>query len=315
MPKRSERAPDQKAQELIKGYRAALENHLETLLPGGDIDNTAEWIGIGRSTLYRWKEGDRAMEAGPPLFVIAALAAYRGLTITDILSEKALPVERTPYETQPKMKALVDALIAVADEHRDEIIRHALWSAERAPKVDDNILHFVPHSEKSKPPRKFPPLDFTVTEKDFKQRDFDFPQPWHYWTNDVPIDDLPAAAAGPRGAANLLNRNGGKVREVFDEINRIVKVDGDSMEEEFFDGDLVRIDTGNRKPLKGEPIAVYCEDLGGSLLGYYKPDGDRVILVKQNKPKHDDVLLPPMGWVLLGPVAEVVSRRVRRARV
>lgn len=38
---------------------------------------------------------------------------------------------------------------------------------------------------------------------------------------------------------------------MFDEINRIVKVDGDSMEEEIFDGDLVRIDTGKRKPLKG----------------------------------------------------------------
>jgi hypothetical protein len=101
---------------------------------------------------------------------------------------------------------------------------------------------------------------FDVPPEKFKKKDFDYPQRWHYWTKGEPIEKR--LAAGLRGIpggrissttkGRLLNpRDVSGPREVFDRLQQIVRIEGRSMENRYFHGDLVRIDTTLRNPEDG----------------------------------------------------------------
>lgn len=163
---------------------------------------------------------------------------------------------------------------------------------------------------------------FPIGRDEFMAKDFDYPQPWHYFAKrrrdeGAPPSALPLAAHSPgveppHGEADVvrfLNPRdaGGDVSEIFDRVHQIVRVVGDSMEMRYFNGDLLRVDTRVRDPRAGQPVAIYSKVMGGSLLGLYERQGDRVILRKENK-RHPDVILPETGWILLGPVVAIVER-------
>jgi hypothetical protein len=156
---------------------------------------------------------------------------------------------------------------------------------------------------------------FDVSPEQFKIKDFDYPQRFHYWTKGEPIETR--MAAGLRGIpggrivddeGRLLNpRDISGPREVFDRLQQIVKVEGRSMETRYFHGDLVRIDTTLRQPENGQVVAVYSDALGGGIIGIIKREDDRVVLKKKN-PAFPAVTLPPTGWMLIGTVVELVKR-------
>lgn len=248
----------------------------------------------------------------PKQDLLRRIAKTLNLEIEELTGRETLR-QVTPYESEPDVRRLVDTLMTRRPADRAEILRFAQWTADRLPAADDNVLDFVPFRPRVEIIEE--EFRFPVAPEDFKQLDFDYPQPWHYWTADVPVDDLPALAAGPQGVPNLLNPRVDDVREVLDRVSQIVRVFGDSMEDRYFDGDLLRVDTRHRNPVNGDPVAVYCDDLGGSLIGFLKREDTRIVLVKKNKPRYSDVVLPPSGWILVGRIVEIVRRVERRERL
>jgi hypothetical protein len=281
--------------------RAAFRRRLRDALRGQKKGIAAEDAEIDPTTLSRWISEESPREPG--LFAIKRLADRLSTNVGQLLGE-------------------VEAPSATAED-REAIGGFVSWASRRfgiaegskrrrSVTTQENVLEFVPFKPKLQIIEE-EEFRFMVKPQDFKQKDFDYPQPWHYWTNDTPIEELPAAAAGPVGVPGLLNPHGANVREVFDRVNQIVRVFGDSMEDRYFDGDLVRVDTRIRTPLDGTPVAVYCDDLGGSLIGFLKRDGDHVLLKKKNRTRYPEpIMLPSNGWILVGPIVELVSRRERR---
>jgi transcriptional regulator with XRE-family HTH domain len=280
-------------------------DYLKGVLPTGWGEQTAlaHRAGITPEALNRVLSG-KTKEPG--FETIAKVARAAGLDLNRVIAETA---------DGAQVSSLVADLLSIRDRRR--LTEFATWMHDRfeIKAEEDNVLEFVPFKQREVRDVEHGEYRFPIPPDQFKQRDFDYPQPWHYWTSDdIQLDEVPGVAAAPRGVPNLLNPRGGDIHEVLDRFNQIVRVVGDSMEDRYFDGDLLRIDTRNRNPLKGEPIAIYCDDLGGSLVGFFKPQGDRVALVKKNK-KYDDVMLPPNGWLLIGPVVELVRRVERRERL
>jgi transcriptional regulator with XRE-family HTH domain len=247
----------------------------------------------------------------PGFETIAKIARAAMLDMNRVIAE-------TADDTPPAVaSSLVADLLTLRDRRR--LTDFATFLLERfsiAP-TQEEVLEFVPFRPREVHDVEEGEYRFPIPPDQFKERDFDYPQPFHFWEREEPIEELPSMAAGPRGVDNphFLNPRGANIREVLDRVNQIIRVIGDSMEDRYFDGDLVRVDTRNRNPKRGDPIAVYCDELGGSLVGFFKPEGDRVCLVKKNRPKYDDVQLPAKGWFLLGPVVELVRRIERRERL
>lgn len=247
---------------------------------------------------------DKRPAKDPSVFTIRDIARRLETTVGALLEERGYEITEADRHRAREAAVFLIEKFALTDG--------GISAAPVTTLSEDNVLEFVPFKPKLQIIEE-EEFHFPVSPDKFKEKDFDYPQPWHYWTNDTPIDELPALAAGPVGVPGLLNPHGANVREVFDRVNQIVRVFGNSMEDRYFDGDLVRVDTRLRNPVDGTPVAVYCEDLGGSLIGFLKREGDHVMLKKKNRDQYPDpVVLPATGWILLGPIVELVSRKERR---
>lgn len=235
----------------------------------------------------------------------------------DELTGKAAMRQVTPYESNSKYRELIDALENMNIDDRGEVIRHALWSSGLASLARERAGASLPPTGKPRIQIMEEEFVFPISREDFKQLDFDYPQPYHYKASVEP--EVLGAAAGMAGrdgnVVRFLNPRGVEARDVIDRISRVIKVCGDSMEIDFKDGDLVRVDTRIRNPRDGEPVAVYCESLGGSLIGLIQRAEGSALLRKMNAAKYPNpVHLPETGWILLGPIVELVHREIRRVQ-
>lgn len=93
--------------------------------------------GISESNFSRLLGGERQI-ANPGLFTVKALAEAAGTTVAALLGEEGRESEFrvTPYDSNPTYRAVVDALEVLSKDDRDEIVRHILWTAERALRPD-----------------------------------------------------------------------------------------------------------------------------------------------------------------------------------
>jgi len=226
------------------------------------------------------------------------------------------PMRRiTPYESNSEYRELIDALENLTAADREEVIRHAMWASEIASLLHESGRANLPVVSKPRIQIMEEEFVFPISQEDFKELDFDYPQPYHYKARVEP--EVLSAAAGMAGrdgnVVRFLNPRGVEARDVIDRISRVIRVVGDSMEIDFKDGDLVRVDTRIRNPRDGEPVAVYCDALGGSILGFIERTADSALLRKMNAAKYPNpVYLPESGWILLGPIVELVHRDIRR---
>jgi transcriptional regulator with XRE-family HTH domain len=240
------------------------------------------------------------------------VAIALGCDLEDLTGRESIRLV-TPYDSNQGYRVMVDALDAVNGDDREEIVRHAMWSIQRARPMsaaEDNILEFVP--ARREVIAEHDDFRFPVPPSRFREGDFDYPQDWHYW-RDAEDRESDQYAAGPSavigdGQPRILNPP--NPTEVFDRLQKIIRVKGDSMLPRYMDGDLLRVDTTRRTPRDGEPVAVYITDPAneGGIIGTLRHDGDRVSLSKRN-PLFTAVDLPERGWVLIGVVAEIVSRK------
>jgi hypothetical protein len=84
-----------------------------------------------------------------------------------------------------------------------------------------------------------------------------------------------------------------------------------SMADRIREGDTVVIDTAQRVPRQGDPVAVNIENEGG-ILGYWRAEAARYYLDKHNVSEFAPVKLPHLSeWRVIG-VVTLVQSRVRR---
>jgi hypothetical protein len=154
---------------------------------------------------------------------------------------------------------------------------------------------------------------FVVPPEEFIERDHDYPRALHAWV----VPDLPAAAGQSGAGADFeMSRTQvlHSVREVWDSRLQVVRVIGDSMAPELRNGWKVLVDTEQIKPADGALVAVYVNYEGG-ILGRWRLDGNRPILVKTNKAFADVHLGAPDEWKLWGTVTQIVGAPVELTHV
>jgi hypothetical protein len=116
MPKRLARQPETEATAAIAKARATFSHRLSALIPAGGVDAAASWLGVDRSTLYRWRtRGNRE----PGLFHTAALASYLNVTLADLLGEA--PPEHTSI--RPESRRVLEAIEEPAKYSFEDILR------------------------------------------------------------------------------------------------------------------------------------------------------------------------------------------------
>jgi transcriptional regulator with XRE-family HTH domain len=247
-------------------------------------------------------------------------------TIAKIARAAGLDMNRLAVEEGevPRASSLAADLLSLSD--RRQLVRHAEWlrarfglEAKAHVIEEDNVLEFVPARTAREVIEESAEFRFPIPPDDFIERDFDFPRDWHYWRDGTRTAEM---AAGPTGVvsdfadgeARLLNTR--NPTEIIDRLQKIVRVKGDSMEPRYFDGDLVRIDTTRREPTNGEPIAIYITDPAneGGVIGILYRHGDEIELRKKN-PDYSPIALGESGWILVGVVVELVSRREAPERI
>lgn len=281
----------------------------------------AKRAGIDRTQLIKIERGD---VESPRRVSLESIARVLNCDISDLIdSTSSWQRQVTPYETNDSYRRIIDEIELLSVEDRKQVVTFLEWMTSRMPKKpaeSDNVLEFIPaRSTLEVIEEKF---QFPVSPEDFKVKDFDYPRDWHYWKSDN--QNQHQLAAGAVGVLNesagldeshILNpKGGGDVREIFDRLQKVVRIYGDSMESRYYNNDLVRVDTRMRNPQNGDIVAVYSEDLGGSLVGILKREDQRITLLKKN-PTYRPVELPETGWFLLGVVVELVSRREQREKI
>jgi transcriptional regulator with XRE-family HTH domain len=138
-------------------------------------------------------------------------------------------------------------------------------------------------------PRPGPHLRFEVPPEEFIEGDFDYPQTYRGGAADViggvaagPFDDIDTSGE----MAEVLNPT---LRDVQSGRFGVVRVKGRSMEPRLHDGDLVLLDTFDKKIAPKRIMAVYRRG-EGSAFGYVHKIGDLTILTKAN-PEFSPIVL------------------------
>lgn len=226
--------------------------------------------------------------------------------------------QATPYERDPDYRRLLDALDRTPEADRAEILRHAIYMAERfQPTVPiiaepeqsiSNVVEFPPVRNGE---GDFPPVP--VPDESFIERDTDRPRPLHAWVKPV----IGEHAAGPARlpddtvivpvfdeSALVLN----SLREVRDERVQIVKVLGRSMEPVLRSGWKVAIDPARTLFRPGKVVLVYLKDEGTSI-GVLEETSAGMQLRKVNR-EYADIPLPNGEWYPMGTVTVVVEAPV-----
>ena len=224
-------------------------------------------------------------------------------------------VHVTPYESNADYRELIDALEAMPEADRIELMRFALWTAERVrgpvaavgePVSLDNVINFPSYSD-ADGDFPFPP----IPEEQWIERDTDIPRPLHAWIRPV---DAEAAAGPPRNpddviipAAQLLN----SLREVRDDRVKVVKVFGDSMYPVLRNGWKVLLDPARSLFQPGKIVMVYLRD-EGTTIGLLAKQGESFKIVKRNPNYGGPVEIPLTAgeWYPIGTVTTIVEAPV-----
>lgn len=130
MPKRSTSPPGKgpaAAEKVRDEARRNLKQKFAELFPPGTVDAAVNETGLNRSTIYKWIAGKQQ----PNVIDLAVLANHLHVRVSDLLSDEPPPRRLTPYETNARYRDLVDAINVLSATDREEVIRHAIWEAER----------------------------------------------------------------------------------------------------------------------------------------------------------------------------------------
>ena len=125
MPKKAPRPPSPEASTVMTEDRQVFGSRLATLLTPGTVDAAADWAGVDRSTLYRWR--DSADEREPGLFRAVALANYLGITLSELVGDQPLSREPTPYDREPQYRDLISGLESMSLTDRERAIEFIQW--------------------------------------------------------------------------------------------------------------------------------------------------------------------------------------------
>jgi hypothetical protein len=235
----------------------------------------------------RKENKQRAPLQNPGIFTVQEdVADVLQTTVGDLLGEHGYTTARELLSTDDRRKLrqavlLLRDLFDLDDDTLDEIDE---------PTPISNVYQFV------------------VPPEEFIERDHDYPRALHAWV----VPDLPAAA-GTTGAGADFEMSKTQVlhsvRQVWDSRLQVIRVIGDSMTPELRNGWKVLVDTEQIKPAAGALVAVYIKYEGG-ILGRWRLDGNRPILVKTNKAFPDVHLGAPDEWKLWGTVTSIVEAPV-----
>lgn len=129
MPKKA-RPPHPDAAKVMASARQHFGSNLATQLLPGTVDAAADWTGVDRSTLYRWRDQEDDREPG--LFRALALAAFLKVPLAELIGEQPITRPLTPYEREPRYAQLIDTLESASIEDRDRLLEFITWAAARA---------------------------------------------------------------------------------------------------------------------------------------------------------------------------------------
>lgn len=157
---------------------------------------------------------------------------------------------------------------------------------------------------------------FTVTEADFVQRDYDYPQPHHVFI--VPHAKAAAGTGIEADSDTETTEVLHSIRDVYNGQLRVIKVIGDSMAPVLRNDDKVTVDTRLTSPREGDVVAVYHHTDGG-ILGYWRRgEQGEFWLDKVNEDFPSIRLDASRDWTLWGTATRIVDTpvavRPRRSR-
>jgi transcriptional regulator with XRE-family HTH domain len=323
MPKRSSGTSPRGSGGAVATRQIALRQlaaKLAALIPSGAVDAAAHETGLNRSTIYKWARGQQQ----PGAIDLAVLANYLGVMVSDLLEDKPLPREATPYERNAAYRHLINSLEQVSEADREEVIRQALWVVARIrvsalPTIvplAENVIAFPTQPDDS---GDFPPPP--IEPSDFIEKDTDYPRPLHTW-----VLEVPEVAAGPprhddvllpTSEAEVLNTFREAVpstaREVRDDRVRVIKIYGNSMHPVLRNGWKVRIDPARSLFRPGKAIVmVYIKD-EGSTIGLLAEDGKGGLKIVKRNPDYGGPVEIPLRageWYPVGTVTTIVEAPV-----
>lgn len=237
----------------------------------------------------RVAEPQRSALVNPGVFTLQKnVADPLEITVGNLLGEEGHPSARDFLDTADRRQL------------RDLVRRlHQLFD------LDDPDLDEQPPE---RPPASTPSYRFLVSEKEFRERDHDYPRTLHAWI----VPELPDAA-GSTGAepdtSLTTTRVLHSIQEVWDARFQVLRVLGDSMAPDLLNGWKVLVDTRRVTPATGDLVAVYLHDEGG-ILGRWHRQGDLVTLRKTNASYEPIVLHTGAAWTLWGTVTQIVEAPV-----
>jgi len=212
----------------------------------------------------------------------------------------------TPYESNPRYRLMIDMLETVDDSERDEILDHAIWSAERArPRLPSSNLVLFPTRAGEDGDFPPPPIDRWI------EKDTDVPRPLHAWV--TPIDASVAAGVpiAPDDwlipTTQLLN----SLRELRDDRVKVVKIFGHSMHPTLRNGWKVLLDPSRSLFQPGKIVMVYIRD-EGTTIGLLATSGEEFKIVKRNPDYGGPPEIPLLAgeWYPVGTVTTIVEAPV-----
>lgn len=252
-----------------------------------------------RSHIQRIEDGSFGF---PRPATLEKLARALNVQVDEITGREQIR-QVTPYDRVPEYRLLIDTLESVEPSDRNEIVRHALWTAERATRLPLNIVAFP--GKQANDEGDFPPLPEGL---EIIEKDTDTPRPLHAWI--VPVD-AEAAAGLPRQqddwlipTTQLLNT----VREVRDDRTKVVKIFGDSMYPTLRDGWKVLLDPARSLFAPGRIVVVYIQE-EGLTIGVLARQGDRYWIQKRNESYGGPMQIPLKdgAWYPVGTLTKIVE--------
>jgi transcriptional regulator with XRE-family HTH domain len=98
----------------------AFLRRLDDLLGPYSVRALSVEIGLGKSTVYRWKNGQRE----PGVFGLKKLAQRLGTTVSALIGEGSEPA---PPDRSPRIRAVMDALASLPDDESARILALNEW--------------------------------------------------------------------------------------------------------------------------------------------------------------------------------------------
>lgn len=227
----------------------------------------------------------------------------------------------TPYETNARYRALIDALESLDESDRDYLVSQIEWFSRRLAMTHtgfENVIQFATPKAATKKERRqtvgastdgdddFPPPPIPIDE--WIEKDADRPRPLHAWVKPVAAE---AAAGPPRNPDDILIPSAqvlNSLREVRDDRVHVIKIIDDSMFPVLRNGWKVLLDPSRKLFQPGRIVMVYLKD-EGSTIGMLASEGERLYIKKRN-PEYADIQLPAGEWYPVGTITTIVEAPV-----